>query len=150
MKFKVQSFQLGNCTTFHFAVLLYIFVFINLYGQLFIQWKKEHLNTEFWLFMKCTEAPSLELYLLRLLTFNHFLLDKPVVMIITLLPDYWNWLILKPIPLYNELQKLYIKRKITYNSLFLNMKTILITILQINTHNYSNYDSTITHWYLLL
>lgn len=35
--------------------------------------------------------------------------DKPIVMFSTHLADYWNWLFLKPIHLYNELQKLYIK-----------------------------------------
>lgn len=35
--------------------------------------------------------------------------DKSIVMFSSHLVDYWNWLFLKPIHLYNELQKLYIK-----------------------------------------
>ena len=108
-------------------------------------------NTEFRLHTGCTEASFLDLHLVSLCLPSIFfpLTNQPIAML-RKLPNYWNWLFLNPIPLYDELQKLYIKWKIKYNCLFLNMKTMLITILQINIHNYSNYNLTITHWYLLL
>lgn len=128
MKFKVQSIQLRSCTAFHFATFLIYPCFYKVIWQITYTIEKENLNTEFSLLIRCTEA-SFELHLIELLPFNLLSPDKPIVMINTILPGYWNSLFLKPIPLYNELQKLYIKWKIKYNSLFLNMKTILITIL---------------------